>query len=58
MIQFFSYDGFTLGAGLGVGYTASSATISTTSALYQYNKGSHSVDNTGNDSIWSSSTNK
>jgi RHS repeat-associated protein len=48
------YKGLTLGGGVGVGYNAGSATASTTSAIYQYQNGVHSIGNTGKDSLWNS----
>lgn len=48
------HEGFKLGGGVGVGYTAGSATVSTTSAIYQYNNGVNSIGNTGKSSMWSS----
>ena len=48
------YEGISIGGGAGIGFTANSLTASTTSAIYQYQNGTHSLGNTGTDSIWSS----
>ena len=48
------YAGGSLYIGAGVGYTASSVTASTTSAIYQYNKGQHSIGQTGSNTLWQS----
>ncbi len=48
------YVGGTLYGGVGTGFTANSVTTSTTSALYQYYNGVHSIGNTGTTSLWKS----
>jgi RHS repeat-associated protein len=47
------YIGITVGGGLGVGYTATSVTADTTTAIVQFNKGVYSLGNTGKSSLWS-----
>ncbi len=47
------YHGGTFYGGIGPGYTANSLTVSTTSAIIQYDSGTLSVGNIGTSSIWS-----